>query len=62
MPHSEYCVVRAKLSTESDRLPYDKDKHNMKLNWAINRKTIGINRKHDHVAFVLQGGGTLGIY
>ena len=34
----------------------------MKLNWVTNRKTTGINRKHDHIAFVLQGGGALGAY
>ena len=62
MPHIVCCIVRAKSSPESDRMPYDKDEHNMKLNWVTNRKTTGINRKHDHIAFVLQGGGALGAY
>ena len=34
----------------------------MKNEWVTNRKSTGINRKHDHIALVLQGGGALGAY
>lgn len=34
----------------------------MKLQWVTDRKKTGINRKHDLIALVLQGGGALGAY
>lgn len=34
----------------------------MKIEWVTDRKKTGINRKHDHIALVLQGGGALGAY
>ncbi|MGB4346156.1 MAG: patatin-like phospholipase family protein [Burkholderiaceae bacterium] len=34
----------------------------MKIDWTSNGKTTGIKRRHDHIAYVLQGGGALGAY
>ncbi len=34
----------------------------MKNDWVVNRKATGINRRHDEIALVLQGGGALGAY
>ena len=34
----------------------------MKLAWVTDRSTTGMNRPHDRIALVLQGGGALGAY
>ncbi len=34
----------------------------MKIDWQRNREKIVLQRRHDHVALVLQGGGALGAY
>ncbi len=34
----------------------------MKVEWKSNRRHKGLNRPHDLVALVLQGGGALGAY
>lgn len=34
----------------------------MKIDWKSNRRHLGLNRPHDRVALVLQGGGALGAY
>ena len=34
----------------------------MKLTWVTDRGATGLNRPHDRIALVLQGGGALGAY
>ncbi len=34
----------------------------MKIDWHRNREKLALQRRHDHVALVLQGGGALGAY